>query len=126
MDELRQFESPADQGESLSSSSKLGTVSRLFFVNGRLRPIWRFFLAVMVVALANIVAGKTAFTIFGKHPLLADATYRVLTLLALLGGFSLLLRFVDGVESGLLASQGLPMRRSAWRETWKGFGLGFL
>ena len=126
MDETPQFESSADTVDPLQASGKFGLASRTFFVNGRLRPIWRFFLAVIVVAFANIFAGKTAFAIFGKHPLLADATYRVLTLLALLGGFSLLLRFVDGVDTGLLASQGLPLRRIAWRETWKGFVLGFL
>ena len=126
MDEIPQFESAADGGGSLTANGKPGPIWRFFFADGRLRPIWRFFLAVIVVALANIIAGKTAFTIFGKHPLLADASYRVLTLLALVGGFSLLLRFVDGVESGLLASQGLPIHRFAWREIWKGFGLGFL
>src|SRR3954453_10271985 len=94
--------------------------------NGKLRPIWRFFLAVIAVMFANIAAGKTAFTLFSKHPLVADAAYRTLALLILVGVFSLMCRHLDRVDGSALAAQGLPMRRMAYIEIWKGFGLGFL
>jgi uncharacterized protein len=97
-----------------------------FNAGGRLRPIWRFLIAVVAVIIANIIAGKAAFSVFGKHPLVADAAYRSLALLLLVGAFSLMLRYLDQIDGGLLAAQGLPMRKAALRDIWKGFGLGFL
>ena len=97
-----------------------------FSAGGRLRSIWRFLISVIVVIFANIIAGKTAFTVFGKHPLVADAAYRCLALLLLVGAFALMCRYLDQVHGGVLAAQGLPLRREAFRDMWKGFGLGFL
>lgn len=99
----------------------------LILENGKLRSIWRFFLAVIGVMFANIIAGKTAFTLFGKHhPLVADASYRALALLVLVGVFWVMCRYLDRVDGSALSAQGLPMRRTALVDIWKGFGLGFL
>jgi membrane protease YdiL (CAAX protease family) len=126
VDERPQIGSRGNGNDSSGENVNSPLILRAFFENGKLRSIWRFFLSIVVVAFANIIAGKTAFALFGNHPLVADATYRTLTLLLLLGGFSLLLRHVDGRESGLLAAQGLPVRRAALKDIGKGFGLGFL
>ena len=97
-----------------------------FSAEGRLRSIWRFLLSVIVVMFANIIAGKTAFTLFGKHLLVADAAYRTIATVLLIGAFSLMCRYLDQSNGSTLDAQGLPMRTAAASDTWKGFGLGFL
>lgn len=98
----------------------------LFTAEGKLRSIWRFPIAVIVVVFANIIAGKTAFASFSKHPLVADTAYRTIAALLLVGAFALMGRYIDQVDGSVLAAQGLPMRPFAFKEMWKGFGLGFL
>jgi uncharacterized protein len=130
MESVPQSNKPVSTEDLSSAQPQLpptqGFLMRVFSEKGRLRPIWRFFLAVVAVMLANIIAGKTAFALFGKHPLVADAAYRTLAMLILVGLFSLMCRYLDKVSGSTLAAQGLPMHRKAITDIWKGFGLGFL
>jgi hypothetical protein len=79
--------------------------------DGRLRAGWRALLGIIVVVLANIIAGVIAAVLVGRHGPAFDLVYRPLVMVLLIAGFSLLLLYVDRVRQGPLAAQGLPRQR---------------
>lgn len=91
----------------------------LFDEYGRVRAIWRFLFAVIVCIAANYIAAGLAQT-FANSPRRFDLVYRPTLMLALLGGFSILLIGLDRVEQNPLSAMGLQL----WRLWLKDIGLG--
>ena len=91
--------------------------------NGRLRAIWRFLLAIIVVLLANIAAGVLA-SPAGRGRLF-DLIFRTLALFFMLVGFSMLLKLADGVAGNPLPAMGLSLRKPWIRDAAWGALLGF-
>ncbi len=99
------------------------TPSRLFFVDSQLRPFWRFFLSVVVVLFAIVIANTVvtmALRLLHVHPSLSiDYLVRVATILvAVLAVFKLM---TAALEHKPLASMGLAFYQR-WR-TDLGHGL---
>jgi uncharacterized protein len=101
--------------------------SRIFFApDHRLRAGWRFLVSIAVVmcasGLVRLVRGASPdMQHFGGR-----TTLLMTLLLALLvAGFAALLHYLDRVRGGLLRAMGLPLDRSAWKDTAAGvvFGL---
>jgi membrane protease YdiL (CAAX protease family) len=98
----------------------------LFFADdGRLRSGWRFALAVIVVLLANFIAGLIAVGIAGRHGQMLDVIYRPLLVLLQLAGFFLLTQLLDRPAESPWQYNGLP-RRHWFRDTIAGALLGFV
>jgi len=102
-------------------------VPSIFFTPGqRLRPIWRFLLALLVFFAAEYLAAALASFVPGRRPLLFNLVFEFLDLALLLAGFSFLLIIVDGVEGPPLSAMGLTLRRPWLRESFTGFAMGAL
>jgi len=95
----------------------------LFTANdGRIRSLWRFVLAVFVTYFANVVAaGFAASAGYGRR---FEFIYRVLALVLVLVGYSVLLVIADRVEENPLSAMGLSLRRPWLREAIMGLALG--
>jgi len=78
-----------------------------------LHPIFRFLIAAAITWAGNWLAANVCFSLFGDHPLLADALYRVLAAALLIGSYCILLTLLDHRSSDRLALQGLPWKRYA-------------
>jgi len=99
---------------------------RIFIADGKLRPVWRFFLSIPMVILAMVVAGKAGAFVSAGLPLGGWGRYvwsSVFTLPALLGAFELLTRVFDRKPLG---SVGLAFCGRWQRELGTGLGLGAL
>jgi uncharacterized protein len=107
-------------------SDSESVISDVWLKDGQLRPIWRFVLAVIFVLIADSVADAFSFGLVGRHLLFADSLYRVIELILLVVGFSLLLRWLDEDERDIPTALTLPLRRRSWREFLTGFALGVL
>ncbi len=118
------------QPENLQSESEPITSTQapnpVLFADGRLRSIWRFVLAVVLLIAANFAGGAISQVIFAGHPVAFDAGYRLFTTLLMVGGFALMLRYLDRAEGSLLEAQGLGFRRKWVREFAIGAALGFV
>lgn len=86
--------------------------------------IFRFLLAAVLVVLANIVVGLICFSLFGAHPALADALYRWLTSILLIGGFIVFARLLDRCQDDVWEYIGLPSGRSSAQQTVIGLSIG--
>lgn len=96
-----------------------------FEEDGRLRSGWRFVLSVIVVLLANFVAGTVAFGIAGRHQRVLETVFRPLLMLLEFAGFFLLTELIDRPNQGFWRYNGL--QRENWlRETATGALLGFV
>lgn len=91
--------------------------------DGRLRSIWRFFLAVIVAFLGNMVAGVFAVAIARGRVL--ELIYRPLALVVIVFGFCLLLKLADGVNRDPLSAMGLSFRKPWIRDSLIGLLIGF-
>ncbi len=99
----------------------------LFAVDGRLRPVWRFFDGLLVFGLANGAGGGLAVLIArSQQSRLFDGIFRPTAMALSILGFSLLLWGVDRVRSSRLAAQGLPSGRTAVRDTLVGIVVAFV
>lgn len=98
----------------------------VFFADdGRLRSGWRFALAVIVVMVANFVAGTVAVGIAGRHQRVLEAVYRPLLVLLEFIGFFVLTELFDRPSVGFWRYNGL--QRERWfRDTMVGAALGFV
>jgi uncharacterized protein len=98
----------------------------IFFTSDhRLRPIWRFVLAVLVFFAAEYLAAALASFLPGRRPLLFNLLFELFDLALLLAGFSFLLIFVDGVDGPPLPAMGLSVRRpGTLREAFTGLAVG--
>ncbi|MCI0354608.1 MAG: CPBP family intramembrane metalloprotease [Acidobacteria bacterium] len=87
--------------------------------DGRLRPSWRFWLAVVVFIAANIAGSLAARLLQAFHP---ELVYRLFTTLFMLAGFSGMLYVLDRERGPLLAAMGLGL---PWlRQSLVGTALG--
>jgi len=101
--------------------------SRIFLApDQRLRAGWRFLVSIAMVigasGLVRLVRGSSpAMQYFGGRTILL----MTLLLALLVAGFAVLLHYLDRVRSGLLPAMGLPLDRSAFKDTGLGvvFGL---
>jgi len=101
-------------------------VHRVFIVDGRLRPLWRFFLAVVLLLAAYLVAGEAvgvAYLALGHPPGRVAAFFwgALSTLLAVLAAFKLLTAVF---ERRPLGSVGLAFHGRWWRELGHGVAIG--
>jgi hypothetical protein len=95
----------------------------IVLVDGNLRPIWRFFLSVVLVFLAYLVAYLLAEEVRHLIPR-AGAWYGsffLFELLALLGSFKVMTRVFEQKPLGVV---GLAFHPDWWRELCLGLGLG--
>lgn len=92
--------------------------------DGRLRPGWRFALAVLVVIVAQLSAATLASLLAGGDQHAFDALFRPLWLAFLVGGFAVLLINADGVSARPLAAMGLGRTRNWRRDAALGLGIG--
>jgi hypothetical protein len=93
--------------------------------DGRLRPEWRFFFAVVVVVAMNFVAGTFSAAFGHARPHLEDLIYRPLLAALLLVSFVAMTKLFDQPESSVATYLGL--RRSGWlRQSLAGALLGFV
>ena len=99
---------------------------RVLIVDGRLRALWRFFLAAVLLWVAYLVAEETvgvAYLFLGRHPG-PVATYfwgALATLLALLAAFKLMTAVF---ERRPLGSMGLAFHSRWWVEFGHGLAIG--
>lgn len=92
--------------------------------DGRLRPIWRFFLSVLVFFVANVVAVALGRAIGGHDRNLVETIYRPAVMLALILGYMWMSGTLDGIPSHRLAAMGLPGGWRALRQALAGIGIG--
>ncbi len=92
--------------------------------DGRLRPIWRFFLSVLVFFAANVAAFAVGKAIGGQDRNLVDTIYRPAVTLALILGYAWMSGPLDGVRSHRLSAMGLPGGWRAIRDALAGIGIG--
>ena len=87
----------------------------VFDSDGRLRPWWRFALAIPVFLLSEAL-GSVVASAFAAHPLIGETAGHMVSLAVLLGGFMLLLVTADQVqiEERPLAHMGLSFDGHAW------------
>lgn len=90
------------------------------------RPFWRFLIATIYCVAANWIAVTLAFATLSRHPLIADAAYRLLGCVFLVAGFSFMLRIFDLVDEDHTHALGLPLNRTAVRQALLGLGIGGL
>jgi hypothetical protein len=100
--------------------------SEIFVVEGRLRPSWRFFLSLVLLYSALVLASETvgsSFRILKVHPSTYAAFFwqSLLWLLAILGTFKLMTAVF---EQRPLGSQGLAFHSRWWRELGRGLAGG--
>ena len=104
--------------------------SPIFFApDHRLRAGWRFLVSIVVVigasGLVRLVRGPSPGMQYFR-----GSTILLLTLLLalLIAGFAVLLHYLDRVRGGLLPAMGLPVDRSAFKDTGVGvvFGLALV
>jgi len=88
------------------------------------RPFWRFLIATIYCVVANWIAVSLAFATLSRHPLVADAAYRLLGCVLLVAGFHFMLRIFDVVDENHAQALGLPLNRTAVRQALLGFGIG--
>ena len=98
----------------------------VFIVDGRLRPFWRFFLAVVLLFVAYLVAEKAvgvAYLVLGHHPGRVAAFFwgALASLLTVLAAFKLLTAVF---ERRPLGSVGLAFHGRWWRELGRGLAIG--
>ncbi|HWR37055.1 MAG TPA: type II CAAX endopeptidase family protein [Clostridia bacterium] len=93
--------------------------------DGRLRPVWRFVIAAVLVVLANLAGGLLGFGVAFGHPLIADMLYRLFSTVLLFVGFAFMLRHFDHAQGSPLANMGLPLGRRAGKDFVIGAALGF-
>jgi uncharacterized protein len=98
--------------------------SLLVAEDGRLRAIWRAVLGLAVFFVAFQISPMAASLVGTRNLGVREAVSRCLLLAILLGGFSLLLIGVDGVQESPISAMGLPFRKSAWRQIGLGFCFG--
>jgi hypothetical protein len=96
--------------------------------DGRLRAGWRFLLSVGVFLLAAIIAEVITVLVLGPRPegfqLGFEAVSQTAIVPLLLGGFVLLLRYLDRERERPLGAMGMGVDRPWVRETLVGFGFG--
>lgn len=102
------------------------SLDRVFIVDGGLRPFWRFFLAAVLLLVADLVAGEAvgvAYLTLGHHPGPVAAFFwnALATLLAVLAAFKLLTAVF---ERRPLGSVGLAFHGRWWRELGHGLAVG--
>lgn len=98
--------------------------SRYYLEDGRLRPFWRFFIAVLLLFAAQFASmGLTMLFVDGNRRLLV-ALSRPLLMVLLLLVYTRMLRALDGVPRRQLAAMGLPGDRRALSDTVFGLLLG--
>lgn len=90
--------------------------------DGRLRPIFRFVLAVMVTYFAVLGATVLMDLFSGVHERFNDMLLRLFGMLLLAGAYGLLARYADESEQPL-AYIGLPFNRRAAVHAMWGFGI---
>ena len=93
--------------------------------DGRLQPIWSFFLAVAFSVAAYLICGYVAYTLEGEHTLRFELVFRTMLALLLFGLYFWLLTVADQVESNQISSLGFAgtsglaasvfRRLSVWR-----------
>lgn len=93
---------------------------------GKLRPIWAFWFALLLGALAFFVSGNIAHEAAGNHPFRAELVFRALWALLLVGIFIWLLTVGDHIEEHRVAAQGLPWVKGWLKQFVGGTLLGFL
>lgn len=98
--------------------------SRYFLADGRLRPVWRFLVSILVLGAAMIVAFGLGTFLAGENARLRAAISRPLLMLFLLLGYGWMLRVLDRVPGHSLAAMGLPGGRRAVGDTVFGVLLG--
>jgi membrane protease YdiL (CAAX protease family) len=92
--------------------------------DGRLRPSWRFVVAVLWVLIATSVAATIAQLAFSGRDLAREAVFRPALLLFLLLGFRFFLRVLNDVRQRPLAAMGLDMRHRMGRQILAGLAIG--
>lgn len=102
---------------------------KIFFAaDGRLRAGWRFLLSVVVFLLAAILSEVITVVVMGPRPkgfqLAFEAVSQTAVVPLLLGGFVLLLRYLDRERERPLGAMGMGVDRRWLRETLVGFGSG--
>ncbi len=88
--------------------------------DGRLQPIWSFFLAVAFSVAAYLICGDVAYTLEGEHTLRFELVFRTMLALLLFGLYFWLLTVADQVESNQISSLGLPVRVGWLRQFFGG------
>jgi len=99
------------------------TLERFFLLDGNLRPVWRFFLSVVLVFLSSAVAHVLAREVRDLIPGPAawDASLFLFELLALLGSFKIMTRVFDQKPLGVV---GLTFHPYWVKELCVGLGIG--
>lgn len=92
--------------------------------DGRLRPLWRFFLSILVFFAAYFVAFSLARAIGGPDRNLVQTIGQPAVMGALILGYRWMLGALDGLPSGRLAAMGLPGGWRAVRDALVGIGVG--
>jgi len=92
--------------------------------DGRLRPVWRFIISVLVFFAASFLAIGLGTLIGGHDRKLVEAVFRPAYMAALILGYTWMLRSLDGVPSRRLNAMGLPGGRRALRDALVGIGIG--
>ncbi len=90
----------------------------------RLRAFARFLLGVLVLFVAEFLAGGIAGLVSERHRLLMEAVFRTASLLFVLAGFGLLLIGVDKVPDRPLARMGLDPQARPGPQWLLGMGIG--
>src|SRR4051794_24365714 len=80
--------------------------------DGRLRSPWRFIISVLLVLVANFLAGTAAYMLSAGHARLVDVIFRPLLTLLELGGFFVLTEAFDRPSLSPWQYNGLP--RANW------------
>ena len=98
-------------------------LENVFLVDGTLRPIWRCFLSVVLVFVAEEVANLAAGELQGVVPWMAAkyALYFLFELAALLGAFKIMTRVFERKPLGMV---GLAFHPAWTRELLVGLGIG--
>jgi membrane protease YdiL (CAAX protease family) len=100
------------------------TGSWFYLPDGRLRPVWRFFLSVVMFLAASVVAMAFGLFVGGKDMKLLALISRPLLMVLLLLGYTWMLRVFDGVHQRRLAAMGLPGGRGSIGDSLFGILLG--
>lgn len=93
------------------------------FLSSPPHPVVRFFLAAILVVIANTILPFVTFVVFAAHPLLADAAYRWLASAVLAGGFVFFTRVVDQWDGKVWDYVGLPWREPALAQAAAGLAI---
>lgn len=107
-----------------SPESAAGPTSITHKYEPPVRAFWRFLMAAIYAVGVNWFTANLAFSVAGRHPILADLVYRLSACLMILAGFSFMLRVFDQVERNPLVAMGLPGGTIAVRDTLVGIAIG--